>query len=367
MLPSSSLVPHNDPTLAVYQRRHGPVQGRVSGQGPAQLLTRRDLASAAFRAGGKHNDLENVGYTARHHTFFEMLGNFSFRRLLQEVRASTTPGISSRSPWASPRTDSGSPSTRKMMRRAAHLGRGNRRRSDPLHAPWVRKSNFWAMGDTGPCGPVFGDLLRSRCGDPRRAAGHRPMKMATGIVEIWNLVFMQYERAGDGTLDAAAEALGRYRHGARARSRPSSKACTANYDIDLFQSLIKAAADLTGTNGPRTRPACGSSRTTFAPAPSSSSTASCPPTRVAATCCGASSGVPSDTVTSWGRRSRSFISWCPHSWCARWAPTMPGTGQPGKPAPCRCSQQEEVRFAETLVTGMALLDAETAKLTSRTR
>ena len=169
-----------------------------------------------MRAGGKHNDLENVGYTARHHTFFEMLGNFSFGDYFKREAI--------RYAWEFV--------TGRLRLDPARLWVTVYRDDDEAADIWLREigidaarlkrmgeaSNFWAMGDTGPCGPcseIFYDHGPQVPGGPPGSADEEGDR----YVEIWNLVFMQYERAADGTLDAAAQALGGHRRRARAPGR----------------------------------------------------------------------------------------------------------------------------------------------------
>ena len=200
VVPSSSLVPGQRPDAAVHQRRHGPVQGRVPRQGAARLRARGELSQRCVRAGGKHNDLENVGYTARHHTFFEMLGNFSFGDYFKReaIRfawdfVTGTLGIPTRSAC-------GSRCYEDDDEAAEHLGRGDRRADRTrVHAPG-REVELLGHGRHRSLRPVQRDLLRPRPGDSRAARRARPTRTAIAYVEIWNLVFMQFERSADGTL-----------------------------------------------------------------------------------------------------------------------------------------------------------------------
>ena len=171
-MPSSSLVPGNDPTLLFTNA------GMVQFKDVFLGKEKRDYVRAAtsqrcVRAGGKHNDLENVGYTARHHTFFEMLGNFSFGDYFKRDAI--------RFAWdfltGSLRLDParlwvhGLPRRRRGRR---HLAEGHRRRPPSASRAWARQSNFWAMGDTGPCGPcseIFYDHGPEVAGRPAGLAG----------------------------------------------------------------------------------------------------------------------------------------------------------------------------------------------------
>jgi alanyl-tRNA synthetase len=194
------------------------------------------------RAGGKHNDLENVGYTARHHTFFEMLGNFSFgdyfkreairyawefvtaRLKLDPARLWVTVYYDDNDAADLWLNDIGVPPDRVMR-----LGEA---------------SNFWAMGDTGPCGPcseIFYDHGPEVAGGPPGS----PDEDGDRYVEIWNLVFMQFDRAADGTLTALPKPSVDTGAGLE-RLAAVMQGVHSNYDIDLFRELIKAAAEVTG-------------------------------------------------------------------------------------------------------------------------
>ena len=242
IVPSSSLVPGNDPTLLFTNA--GMVQFKDVFLGKEQRDYRRATTSQrCVRAGGKHNDLENVGYTARHHTFFEMLGNFSFGDYFKSeaIRfawefVTERLGLDPERLWVTVYKDDEEAARiwaeeiRIRPERIGRLGEG---------------SNFWAMGDTGPCGPcseIFYDHGPGIAGGPPGS----PDEDGDRYVEIWNLVFMQYERSGDGAMvplpkpsvdtGAGLERLAAVMQGVH-----------SNYDIDLFKSLIAAAAEVTGT------------------------------------------------------------------------------------------------------------------------
>ena len=239
--PSSSLVPGNDPTLLFTNA--GMVQFKDSFLGKEQrAYTRAVTSQRCVRAGGKHNDLENVGYTARHHTFFEMLGNFSFgdyfkrdaiRFAWQFITGEL--GIPKERLWVTVfetddeafdlwRTEAGVPADR-----ITRLG---------------AQSNFWAMGDTGPCGPcteIFYDHGADIAGGPPGS----PDEDGDRYVEIWNLVFMQYERSQDGTLTPLPKPSVDTGMGLE-RIAAVLQGVHSNYDIDLFKQLIAAAAQATG-------------------------------------------------------------------------------------------------------------------------
>jgi len=242
VIASSSLVPGNDPTLLFTNA--GMVQFKDMFLG----TDKRDYVRAAtsqrcVRAGGKHNDLENVGYTARHHTFFEMLGNFSFgdyfKRDAIRFAWDFVTGTLKLDPtrlWVTVYKDDdeaaqiwikeiGVPADRLM-----YLG---------------EKSNFWAMGDTGPCGPcseIFYDHGKHIPGGPPGS----PDEDGDRYVEVWNLVFMQYERSVDGTLTPLPKPSVDTGAGLE-RLSAVMQGVANNYDIDLFRDIIEAAAKLAGT------------------------------------------------------------------------------------------------------------------------
>ncbi len=243
IVPSSSLVPGNDPTLLF--TNSGMVQFKDVFLGKEQ----RDYLRAAssqrcVRAGGKHNDLENVGYTARHHTFFEMLGNFSFGDYFKREAIHFawdfliyTLGIDPARLWCTVYLDDDEAADVWLK----DIGISPRRFSRMGEA-----SNFWAMGDTGPCGPcseIFYDHGPEVPGGPPGS----PDEEGDRFVEIWNLVFMQYERAADGTTTALPKPSVDTGMGLE-RIAAVMQGVHSNYDIDLFKNLIRAAGKLAGTS-----------------------------------------------------------------------------------------------------------------------
>lgn len=238
---SSSLVPGNDPTLLFTNA--GMVQFKDLFLGAEKRAYSRATSSQrCVRAGGKHNDLENVGYTARHHTFFEMLGNFSFGDYFKRDAIHYA--------WEFLTVDLGLPKEKLWVTVF--------RDDDEAADIWVNeigvaadrvtrlgeKSNFWAMGDTGPCGPcteIFYDHGEEVAGGPPGS----PDEDGDRYIEIWNLVFMQFDRQPDGTLvplpkPSVDTGMGLERLAAVLQHVHS------NYEIDLFQNLLKAAAAITG-------------------------------------------------------------------------------------------------------------------------
>ncbi len=240
VVPSSPLVPGNDPTLLFTNA--GMVQFKDVFLGKDQRSYNRAVSSQrCVRAGGKHNDLENVGYTARHHTFFEMLGNFSFGDYFKpeaiEFAWDFVTGTLNIDPgrlWVTVYKDD---------EEAADLWL-KRIKIDPERFTRMgEQSNFWAMGDTGPCGPcseIFYDHGRDLEGGPpgsKKEDGDR-------YVEIWNLVFMQYERNADGELSPLPKPSVDTGMGLE-RTAAVLQGVHSNYDIDMFQGLIAAAAEAT--------------------------------------------------------------------------------------------------------------------------
>jgi alanyl-tRNA synthetase len=239
---SSSLVPSNDPTLLFTNA--GMVQFKDLFLGnEVRSYNRATTSQRCVRAGGKHNDLENVGYTARHHTFFEMLGNFSFGDYFKRDAI--------RFAWEFLTKELGLPADRLWVT-VFH-------EDDEAAAIWLNevgvpadrlsrlgeKDNFWAMGDTGPCGPcteIFYDHGPEVAGGPPGS----PDDDGDRYIEIWNLVFMQFDRQPDGKLvrlpkPSVDTGMGLERLAAVLQHVHS------NYEIDLFQALLKAAAEVTGT------------------------------------------------------------------------------------------------------------------------
>jgi len=241
VVPSSPLVPHNDPTLLFVNA--GMVQFKNVFTGLEHRPYQRAVTSQkCVRAGGKHNDLDNVGYTARHHTFFEMLGNFSFGDYFKELAIELA--------WKLVTEAYGLPPERLLATVYAE--------DDEAFELWKRiaglpeariiriptSDNFWAMGDTGPCGPcseIFYDHGPDVPGGPPGS----PDEDGDRFIEIWNLVFMQFEQFEDRreplprpSIDTG---MGLERIAAVLQGRHD------NYDIDLFRRIIQASEELTGT------------------------------------------------------------------------------------------------------------------------
>jgi len=243
IVPSSPLVPGNDPTLLFTNA------GMVQFKDVFLGKDKRDYVRAAssqrcVRAGGKHNDLENVGYTARHHTFFEMLGNFSFGDYFkpEAIRyawefITGTLGIPAERLWVTVYEEDDGAAEIWLKDIGVDPGRFTR---------LGMKSNFWAMGDTGPCGPcteIFYDHGPGIEGGPPGS----PNEDGDRYVEIWNLVFMQYERSADGAMTPLPRPSVDTGMGLE-RIAAVMQGVHSNYDIDLFRKLIEAAAAVTGTS-----------------------------------------------------------------------------------------------------------------------
>ena len=240
IIPSSSLVPDNDPTLLFTNA--GMVQFKDVFLGADKRGYNRAVSSQrCVRAGGKHNDLENVGYTARHHTFFEMLGNFSFGDYFKRDAIFYA--------WEFLTTVLELPKERLWV--TVHISDDeaadiwiNEIGVDPARLSRLDEDNFWQMGDTGPCGPcteIFWDHGDHIPGGPPGS----PDDELDRYIEIWNLVFMQFERDAAGNMTPLPKPSIDTGMGLE-RVAAVMQGVHNNYDIDLFQSLIKSAAKATG-------------------------------------------------------------------------------------------------------------------------
>jgi alanyl-tRNA synthetase len=243
IVPSSPLVPRNDPTLMFTNA--GMVQFKNVFTGVEKLpFVRATTAQKCVRAGGKHNDLDNVGYTARHHTFFEMLGNFSFGDYFKERAIELA--------WNLITKEFGLPAKRLTVTvyaeddQAFKLWKKIARLPDSRIIRIPTSDNFWAMGDTGPCGPcseIFYDHGDHIPGGPPGS----PEQDGDRFVEIWNLVFMQYEQVSPGKrLDLPKPSIDTGM--GLERMAAVLQGTHDNYKIDLFGALIQAVADRTGVD-----------------------------------------------------------------------------------------------------------------------
>jgi alanyl-tRNA synthetase len=238
---SSPLVPRNDPTLMFTNAGMVQFKNVFTGQEKRPYL-RATTAQKCVRAGGKHNDLDNVGYTARHHTFFEMLGNFSFGDYFKELAIPYA--------WELVTKDYGLPKDRLLVtvysedEDAAAIWKKVAGLPDDRIIRIPTADNFWRMGDTGPCGPcseIFYDHGDHIPGGPPGS----PDEDGDRFIEIWNLVFMQFEEGPPGTRvnlprPSIDTGMGLERVAAILQGKHD------NYDIDVFRALILASAELTG-------------------------------------------------------------------------------------------------------------------------
>ncbi|SOD89105.1 alanine--tRNA ligase [Caenispirillum bisanense] len=243
VVPSSPLVPRNDPTLMFTNAGMVQFKNVFTGQ-EARPYSRATTSQKCVRAGGKHNDLDNVGYTARHHTFFEMLGNFSFGDYFKEEAISLA--------WTLMTKEYGLPAEKLLVtvhstdEDAAALWRKIAGLPDEKIIRIPTSDNFWMMGDTGPCGPcseIFYDHGPSIPGGPPGS----PDEDGDRFIEIWNLVFMQYEQLGPDERVALPKpsidtGMGLERLAAVLQGKHD------NYDIDLMRNLILATAKAAGTD-----------------------------------------------------------------------------------------------------------------------
>ena len=354
--PSSPLVPGNDPTLLFTNA--GMVQFKDVFLGKEHRdYSRAATSQRCVRAGGKHNDLENVGYTARHHTFFEMLGNFSFGDYFKREAihfawnfVTGTLGIPKERLWVT---------VYKEDDEAARIWT-EEIGIDPTRCTRMGEaSNFWSMGETGPCGPcteIFFDHGPDIAGGPPGT----PDEDGDRYVEIWNLVFMQYDRAADGVLVPLPKPSVDTGMGLE-RVAAVMQGVHSNYDIDLFKALIQAAAEITGTNDLE-----------------SSSLRVIADHIRASTFLIIDGVVPSNEGRGYVLRRiirrairHGYKLGVNQPFFHKLVPTLVremgsyyGELNTEEARAMQVLAQEESRFAETLATGMALLDAEAAKLTS---
>ncbi|MFV2061336.1 MAG: alanine--tRNA ligase [Gammaproteobacteria bacterium] len=240
LVASSPLVPGNDPTLLFTNAGMVQFKDTFIGTDPRPYV-RAVSTQRCVRAGGKHNDLENVGYTARHHTFFEMLGNFSFGDYFKEDAIqyaweflTEVLKIPVEKLWVTV-FDEDSEAEQIWLKKI---------KVDPEHVTRIgAKDNFWSMGDTGPCGPcteIFYDHGPDVAGGPPGS----PDEDGDRYIEIWNLVFMQYDRDKDGNLSPLKKPCVDTGMGLE-RLAAVMQQVHNNYEIDLFQHLIKAIATIT--------------------------------------------------------------------------------------------------------------------------
>jgi len=357
VVPSAPLVPQNDPTLLFVNAGMVPFKNYFTGA-ETTPWPRAASSQKSVRAGGKHNDLDNVGYTARHHTFFEMLGNFSFGDYFKEQAITLAWNLL----------------TKEFQLPAEKLTVTVYHTDDEAHALWKKvaglddhkiiriptSDNFWSMGDTGPCGPcseIFFDHGEHIPGGPPGS----PDEDGDRFVEIWNLVFMQFEQFADGTRTGLPKPSIDTGMGLE-RIAAVLQGVHDNYDVDLFRTLISASEAATGVK------AEGEAK---------------PSHRVIADHLRSSSFLIADGVlpSNEGRgyvlrrimrraMRHAHLLGAEEPLMHRLAPTLVqemGEAYPelrrAEPAIVETLRQEEERFRRTLGRGMTLLDEATAGLT----
>src|SRR5438309_258739 len=256
---SSSLVPHGDPTLLFTNAGMNQFKDVFLGLEKREY-TRATTAQKCVRAGGKHNDLENVGFTKRHHTFFEMLGNFSFGDYFKEQAIPYAWELVTSPNWY------GIPKDKLYVtvfngKLSIQTATPDMPPDDDARSYWLEqgvpegrifaldaKDNFWAMGDTGPCGPC--SEIHYDIGPAASEAGHTDCKFPCDcgrFVEIWNLVFMQYNRDESGKLAPLPKPCVDTGMGLE-RTAAVLQGVISNYDTDLFVPLMERAAELCGVD-----------------------------------------------------------------------------------------------------------------------
>ncbi|MEB8480517.1 alanine--tRNA ligase [Cronobacter malonaticus] len=247
---SSSLVPNNDPTLLFTNAGMNQFKDVFLGL-DKRNYSRATTAQRCVRAGGKHNDLENVGYTARHHTFFEMLGNFSFGDYFKHDAIQYAWELLTGAQWFNLPKDrlwvtvyETDDEAYEIWEKEVGIPRERIIRiGDNKGAPYA-SDNFWQMGDTGPCGPcteIFYDHGDHIWGGPPGS----PEEDGDRYIEIWNIVFMQFNRQADGTMEPLPKPSVDTGMGLE-RIAAVLQHVNSNYEIDLFQKLIQAVANVTG-------------------------------------------------------------------------------------------------------------------------
>src|SRR6202011_2036642 len=249
---SSSLVPQNDPTLLFTNAGMNQFKDISLGR-EKRDYTRATTSQKCVRAGGKHNDLENVGFTNRHHTFFEMLGNFFFGDYFKKDAIAYAWELITSPSWFAIEKD--------KLYVTIFNGEGGMSRDAEAYDLWLGqgvpknrifefglKDNFWQMSDTGPCGPC--SEIHYDMGVAASDRGHTDCKFGCDCgryVELWNLVFMQFDRAGEGKRNPLPQPPIDTGMGLE-RVTAVLQGVISNYDTDLFTPLIKRAAELTGTS-----------------------------------------------------------------------------------------------------------------------
>ncbi|MCH1488709.1 MAG: alanine--tRNA ligase, partial [Pseudomonadales bacterium] len=245
---SSSLVPGNDPTLLFTNAGMVQFKDVFLGDDP-RSYSRATSSQRCVRAGGKHNDLENVGYTARHHTFFEMLGNFSFGDYFKTQAIpygwnflTQTLGIPAEKLWVTVYADD--QEAFDIWHKDIGLAPERIIRIGDNKGARYASDNFWAMGDTGPCGPCT-EIFYDHGADIEGGLPGTPEEDGDRYIEIWNIVFMQYNRTADGVLHPLPKPSVDTGMGLE-RVAAVMQGVHSNYEIDLFQNLLAATAQVLG-------------------------------------------------------------------------------------------------------------------------
>lgn len=356
IVPSAPLVPQNDPTLLFVNAGMVPFKNVFTGA-ETPPHPRATSSQKCVRAGGKHNDLDNVGYTARHHTFFEMLGNFSFGDYFKEQAITHA--------WTLLTRDFALPKDKLLVTvyhtddEAADLWKKIAGLSDDRIIRIPTNDNFWSMGDTGPCGPCSEIFFDHGEGIPGGPPGS-PDEDGDRFIEIWNLVFMQFEQLAGGERVSLPKPSIDTGMGLE-RVAAVLQGVHDNYDIDLFKALIAASVELTGVKAEGDQ---------------------APSHRVIADHLRSSSFLLADGVTPSNegrgyvlrrimRRAmrHAYLLGASEPLMHRLAPTLVAEMGAAYPELRRAEasivetlRQEEERFRVTLGRGMGLLDEATAKL-----
>ncbi|TCS16687.1 alanine--tRNA ligase [Caulobacter sp. BK020] len=356
IVPSAPLVPQNDPTLLFVNAGMVPFKNVFTGA-ETPPHPRATSSQKCVRAGGKHNDLDNVGYTARHHTFFEMLGNFSFGDYFKEQAITHA--------WTLLTRDFALPKDKLLVTvyhtddEAADLWKKIAGLSDDRIIRIPTNDNFWSMGDTGPCGPCSEIFYDHGEGIPGGPPGS-PDEDGDRFIEIWNLVFMQFEQMAGGERVSLPKPSIDTGMGLE-RVAAVLQGVHDNYDIDLFKALIAASVELTGVKAQGDQ---------------------APSHRVIADHLRSSSFLLADGVTPSNegrgyvlrrimRRAmrHAYLLGAQEPLMHRLAPTLVAEMGQAYPELRRAEasivetlRQEEERFRVTLGRGMGLLDEATAKL-----
>jgi len=323
IVPSSPVVPGDDPTLLFTNAGMNQFKDVFLGY-DKRPYSRAATAQKCIRAGGKHNDLENVGYTARHHTFFEMLGNFSFGDYFKKdaiAYAWELLTVVFKLPkdklWVTVYAEDDE--AYDIWNKAVGVPADRIVRIGDNKGARYASDNFWMMGDTGPCGPCTEIFYDHGAGIPGGPPGS-PEEDGDRYIEIWNNVFMQFNRDEAGVMHPLPKPSVDTGMGLE-RITAVLQGVHSNYEIDLFVNLLAAAKKVVDEAGAGNADAESPSLKVIAD-------------RAAATCCAASRAAPSATATSWVHASPSSTRSCRRS-SRRWATPIPSCASRGS-APATC-------------------------------